>query len=365
LPSKAYRLFTIDGWAMRLISVFPQRAGHDGALLKLANPGTDYPNIRVAAIRLLKAKHINDVLAANYAHLVVDEYQDCSVRQHTMVAWAAQVLPTVVLGDPLQAIFGFGADNLADWNDVLKYFPLAGELSTPWRWINAGNEPLGRWLLEVRNKLLRGEAIDLRKAPAGVSWVELDGQDDHAKRIAAGCTRVAGADPCVLIIGDSTNPASQRQFASEIPEAVTVEAVDLRDLVTFARRFNINAPDALEQLAGFAETVMTNLGAVDFARRVRAIAVRGQTGAAGDAERVALEFIRRPSYPGAIDILVEMSKQGGVRSHRPAVLRARIRAFQLCHGTRGLSLHDAAIRMREDNRLVGRPLPRRAVGSTL
>lgn len=30
-----------------------------------------------------------------------------------------------------------------------------------------------------------------------------------------------------------------------------------------------------------------------------------------------------------------------------------------------MSFHDAAIRMREQNRLVGRPLPRRAVGSTL
>jgi DNA helicase-2/ATP-dependent DNA helicase PcrA len=30
-----------------------------------------------------------------------------------------------------------------------------------------------------------------------------------------------------------------------------------------------------------------------------------------------------------------------------------------------LSFHEAAIRMREQNRLVGRPLPRRAVGSTL
>jgi DNA helicase-2/ATP-dependent DNA helicase PcrA len=198
-----------------------------------------------------------------------------------------------------------------------------------------------------------------------VSWVELDGQDDHAKRIAAGRTRAPGRDPCVLIIGDSTNPASQREFASEIPGAVTVEAVDLRDLVGFARRFNINAPDALEQLAGFAETVMTNVGAADFVWRVRAIAVGGPAGAAGHAERVALEFIRRPSYLGAVDVLVEMGKQGGVRSHRPAVLRACIRAFQLCHGTQGLSLHDAAIRMREDNRLVGRPLPRRAVGSTL
>jgi DNA helicase-2/ATP-dependent DNA helicase PcrA len=365
VPARAYRLFTIDGWAMRLISMFPQRSAHDPALLNLAHPRTDYPNIRVAAARLLKAGHINEVLRANYDRLIVDEYQDCSVRQHTLVGYAAQTLPTVVLGDPLQAIFGFGADKLADWDDVTKYFPVVGQLNTPWRWINAGAEPLGRWLLEVREKLLRGEAIDLRQAPAGVSWVELDGSDDHAKRLAAARVRAPGKDPCVLIIGDSTNPAGQRQFASQTPGAVTVEAVDLRDLVAFARRFDLKAPDALDQLAQFAESVMANVGASDFMGRVRAIGGGRQGAAVGDTERVALDFVRRPNYLAAIDVLVEIGKLAGVRTHRPAVLRACIRTLQLCNGTEGLSLHDAAIRMREQNRLVGRPLPRRAVGSTL
>ena len=220
---------------MRLISMFPQRSAHDPGLLKLAHPATDYPNIRVAAAKLLKAGHISDLLRANYDRLIVDEYQDCSVRQHSLVAWAAKTLPTVVLGDPLQAIFGFGADNLANWDDVIKYFPVVGQLNTPWRWINAGAEPLGRWLLEVREKLLRGETIDLRRVPSGVTWVQLDGSDDHAKRLAAARIRGPGRDPCVLIIGDSRNPASQRQFASQTPGAVTVEAVDLRDLVAFAQ----------------------------------------------------------------------------------------------------------------------------------
>ena len=107
VPSKAYRLLTIDGWAMRLISTFPKRSAHDPGLLNLAHPATDYPNIRVATAKLLKAGHVNDVLAANYDRLIVDEYQDCSVRQHALVAYAAQTLPTCVLGDPLQAIFGF------------------------------------------------------------------------------------------------------------------------------------------------------------------------------------------------------------------------------------------------------------------
>jgi len=190
VPPKAYCVATIDGWAIRLISTFPQRSGHDPALLKLANPGTDYPNIRVAAAKLLKAGHVNGVLHASYDRLIVDEYQDCSIRQHGMISRAARILPTVVLGDPLQAIFGFGGDPLIGWDDVIKCFPIVGQLSTPWRWINAGTELLGRWLLEVREKLLRGEAIDLRKAPSGVTWVELNGSDDHAKNYvlhAFGC----------------------------------------------------------------------------------------------------------------------------------------------------------------------------------
>jgi hypothetical protein len=77
------------------------------------------------------------------------------------------------------------------------------------------------------------------------------------------------------------------------------------------------------------------------------------------------EFTQRPTYLAAADVLVEIGKQGGVRVHRPAVLRACLRALQLCGAAEGLSLHDAAIRLREQNRLIGRPLPRRAVGSTL
>src|SRR5690606_37336360 len=203
VPSKAYRLSTIDGWAMRLISMFPQRGAYDPNILKLANARNDYPNIRVAAMNLLKAGHINDVLAASYERLIVDEYQDCSIRQHAVVAYAAQTLPTCVLGDPMQAIFGFGGDDLAKWeDDVCTCFPLAGELDTPWRWINAGTEPLGRWLLDARAKLLRGEPIDLRTAPAGVSWVELDGSDDHQRRLRAARVRAPDGQGCVLIIGD-------------------------------------------------------------------------------------------------------------------------------------------------------------------
>ncbi|MEQ8654758.1 MAG: UvrD-helicase domain-containing protein [Kiloniellales bacterium] len=366
VQSKYYRLLTIDGWAMRLIAMFPQRGAYDPKILKLAHPGTDYPNIRIAAVNLLKAKHINDVLAASYSRLIVDEYQDCSIRQHAVVAYAAKTLPTCVLGDPMQAIFGFGSDRLARWDEeVCTYFPVAGELETPWRWINAGKENFGRWLLDVRRKLLDGQAIDLTTAPEEVSWVHLDGTENMVRMMRAAQIAPPTANGRVLIIGRSTSPQSQRAMASRIPGAVTVENVDLRDFVDFARHFDFNAANAFQELAAFAGDIMTNVGLQDLLRRVRSLQQGSARKAPSDTECAALAFCAEPSPTTAANLLVEINKESGVRPHRPAVLRACMKALQQCDGTEGNSFYEASVRIREQNRLVGRPLAKRSVGSTL
>lgn len=366
VPAKAYRLTTIDGWAMRLISTFPARSGHDPEMLKLGSPRSDYPNIRAAASELLRSGHVDDVIASSYARIIADEYQDCSIRQHCIVARAARLVPTCVLGDPMQAIFGFGPDELAEWNEhVCGYFPLAGELKTPWRWNNAKAENLGEWLLTVREALLRGEPIDLRSAPSEVTWIHLDGTEDHMRQLRAARVRPPDGSGSVLIVGDSRNPESQRKIASQTPGATTVEAVDLKDLVAFGNEFDLAAPDALERVALFAQGVMTNVGAADLVRRVESLR-RGRARKPPLAvEKVALAFVRSPSHELAVDLLVEMGREGGVRTHRPAVLRACIKALQACGGSTNQSLLEATIRMREQFRQVGRPLPKRAVGSTL
>jgi hypothetical protein len=365
LDPASYRLTTIDAFAIRMISTFPRRAGHDPDIIEGARP--NYPAIRDAASGLLEAGHINDVLGANYSRLLVDEYQDCSVRQHAIIFHASSTLPTCVVGDPIQAIFGFGDDPLADWDgDVCTSFPLAGELSCPWRWSNAGAKELGEWLLGVRRKLLAGQTIDLSRAPAAVTWVRLDGgQNDHERLLRAGRTNPPDNTGSVLIIGESTSPASQQRFASQIPGAVTVEAVDLRDLVTFARELNLDGSQALLTIGEFAEKVMTNVGAADLVRRVDAI-IRGTARREASAvELSAVAFQNDHSHRNLTTLLVEMNKESGVRVFRPAVMRGCLRALELCCGPDEVTLEEAAIQVREQGRVLGRPLPRRAVGSTL
>lgn len=361
----AYRLSTIDGWAIRLISTFPERAAHDPGIASGVRP--NYPAIREAAAHLLENRHIEDILAASYARLLVDEYQDCSVRQHTLVYYASRTLPACVMGDDMQAIFGFGDDPLAQWDEhVCAHFTAAGVLDRPWRWINASAEPLGAWLLDARARLLSRTPIDLRSLPAHVTWVQLDGTaGDHQKLLSACRTQAPGGQGTVLIIGDSRKPDRQRQFASQTPGAVAVERVDLNDFVEFASRFDIAAADALARIGAFAEELMTNVGAADLVRRVATLMRGAERREATASELAAISFLRDRTHSNIAALLVELNREAGVRVYRPAVLQACLRALDMCHGADGRTFHDAAVHMREQNRLLGRPLPRRAVGSTL
>ena len=364
VPVAAYRLSTLDGWAMRLVATFPGRSGLDPRHLELRAPAKDYPAIRLAAVTMLNDGHLDDVLAASYARLLVDEYQDCSEIQHVLVALASSVLPTCVLGDPLQAIFAF-AGRLVDWEaDVRDHFPHAADLSTPWRWIRAGEQAFGEWLLAMRGHLLAGQPIDLRSAPPNVEWVCMDGTDDHARRLAACRTRAPTESGGVLIIAASKDKPRQRRFAMDTPGAVTVESVDLADLVTFADCFDPARPEALQQICGFADKVMSGADGAGLAARVAVLQAGGRQ-APTEAEEAALSFLAAPSHLTAVDVLVALNRQGGVRAHRQSVLACCIKALNACDGSKLGSFAAAAVKAREENRLLGRTLPARAVGSTL
>jgi hypothetical protein len=364
LPPARYRLMTLDGWALRLATMFPTRAQFPAKIP--ARPS--YPRIREAAIRLLKDGHIADSIRASYARLFVDEYQDCSIRQHALIHYAAHYLPTSALGDPMQAIFGFSTDDpLASWEEhVCGFFPKAGELNQPWRWINAQNEPLGQWLLDVRQKLMARQPICLRTAPEAVTWIQLDGMEgDHAKLAnAARWTGKAGGSR-VLVIGDSRNRASRHQLARIVPGAVVIEPVDLSDMVDFLRDLDLKAQKALERILGFAEDVMTGVGRPDLLSRVGTLTAGTARKGPSNVERAALSFLDQRSAESVAALLSAISAEAGVRIFRPGVLRGCIRALQIAGGASGPSLHDAAIQVREQNRLLGRPLPKRAIGSTL
>ncbi len=363
VPSSAYKVSTIDGFAMRLAAKFPLRTGLNASVLELANPNADYPAIRGAVQRLLQAGHVDDPMASTYSRLLVDEYQDCNTAQHAIVCSIARTLPTCILGDPMQAIFGF-RDPLVDWErEARAMFPSIGILQTPWRWRLAGMDALGDWLLQARASLQRGQPVDLRGAPEGVQWVQLTQGMEVQQRLVAARTEAPNRDGRILVIGDSMNVNGRHQLAMQTPGATSVEAVDLKDLVSFARQFDLASPDALRLLVGFATSLITGVGAANLLARVETIRGGRARTPPTPAEAAAVAFITDPSHAASIDLLQSLEDQYGARVYRPELLHCCVSALRAA-GKEGGFL-GAALRARERNRHLGRPLGRRAVGSTL
>jgi hypothetical protein len=131
VPATAFRVATLDSWAIRLGQRFPARTGLTSKVLRVERASSDYPAIRKATVRLLQSKHPDAPLRATYSRVLVDEYQDCDLDQHALVVALSRVLPITVLGDPLQAIFDFSGPTVKWKKDVLPVFPSLGRLAKP------------------------------------------------------------------------------------------------------------------------------------------------------------------------------------------------------------------------------------------
>ena len=283
--------------------------------------------------------------------------------QHGIVCAIARTLPTCVLGDQMQAIFGF-RDHLVHWESQAQVaFPPIGVLQTPWRWRLAGTNSLGLWLLRARETLQAGDPLDLRGAPEGIEWVQLTKGMEVQQRLRAARTEAAARDGRVFVIGDALNVRSRHQLTMQTPGATSVEAVDLKDLVQFSRQFDLTSPNALRHLAEFSTSLMTEVRMTNLLARVETIRGGKARTPPTAAEAAAVGFVAQPGYKTAVVLLEAFANQIGARVYRPELLYCCISALRAADGEGGFV--GAAVQARERNRHTGRPLGRRAVGSTL
>jgi hypothetical protein len=362
VPRANYRLATIDGWAMRMVGMFPMRSAAEPSIFELSNPVTDYPAIKNAALRLLQGQHIDNLLAASYSRLLVDEYQDCLRAQHRIVCEIARVLPTCIFGDVLQGIFDFG-DAPVDWNaEVLRDFPLVCELATPWRWNQAGAGALGQWLLSLRPTLLSGSQIDLTSAPTELEWVPIAGDQDFEKILAATHGMPKGIENS-LIICSSRNRLRQQQIARITKGASVVENADLTDLVAFARRFDFSSANAAAELIKEAASVLRGINATEIIARLASLKAGTSRKSATDVEIAILDFDAEKTPQKAAALLSALSNQSGVSAFRREVFRNLLKALHSSQNATEFT--DMVLKAREERRFHSRALGNRSVGSTL
>jgi hypothetical protein len=215
------RVETIAGWCLRYSSAYPSISG-----VPCAEPTKQqWDSVYDGALNLLKTRAIGRVVQASYSRLLVDEYQDCTARQHAVVQALAHQLPTCVLGDPLQGIFGFAGGSLSWRDDVERSFPALGALTEPWRWRNK-NDALGRWLLDIREPLQRGEYVDLSSGP--IKWSE--SSPENQRQVAFRLAKEQGSAVAIRKWGPDAHHFA-RNLGGLYP---SMEEVDCNALLEFA-----------------------------------------------------------------------------------------------------------------------------------
>ena len=136
-PTARYHIDTIAGWSWSWVRKYPTNAKYKGT-----TDIADWHKVYTAMTALLDKDFVTRGILNSYAGIIVDEYQDCTLPMHALIARLNTLLPCRVLGDELQGIFDFNNEPLVDWADVKAEFRQnLGVLDTPHRWIKAGKPP--------------------------------------------------------------------------------------------------------------------------------------------------------------------------------------------------------------------------------
>jgi DNA helicase-2/ATP-dependent DNA helicase PcrA len=241
---------TIAGFCLRYALSYPKLSGvNPDQPLDMLDWGTVYEGAgRVADSALGRL-----VLSASYSGLYVDEYQDCEMRQHRVVMTLAEIMPTRVVLDPLQAVFGFrDAEPVSLERDLAGAFDRLPDLATPHRWARS-NPELGEWLTFARSQLETGQPLDLNGAPVGRGPSAASDQ----RTICWQCARRKGS---VVAIGHM--PHDVHHMAQTLGGAYTVmEPVESKELQTRARLLDgARGPARASAIVEFAKICMTQAG---------------------------------------------------------------------------------------------------------
>lgn len=174
-----YSLSTISSFCIKWCGAYPSSARVDDTIQ--ITDSRYYSMIHSGTAKIFTHEWARKVIKRTYDYVIVDEYQDCVLDQHQIFVELNKTVPVYVLGDPLQAIFGF-KERLVSWKNIC-FERLDDRISTyPWRWEKT-NPSLGQYLSEVRQELLPGldgNGVLLSTVPNGKGVYRISPADLHS-----------------------------------------------------------------------------------------------------------------------------------------------------------------------------------------
>lgn len=307
VPHEKYQLDTIAGWCLRYGAAYSGISG----LRVDAEGDPDWDRTYPGAERVCRTSLGRRVFCKSYSGVLVDEYQDCSEKQHAVVRALAEGLPCRGVGDPLQSVFGFRGDPCVSWGVIQSEFEvLDGALTHPWRWQRPGrNAALGSWLVEARRDLEAKGRLEL-SPDAPVTWIRHDG--DQVQAWAEVCRDIGGYGDTAVAVLKWTPQCIQlaRRLGSGWP---VVEKFDDPELLRLGLKFaSEDGREIVAALFEFLAERITHLGT-----ELRPIVEAMQEG------RSTSRFTKHKDHAGRLEALAKSPTPGAVLAWLEGILANR------------------------------------------
>ncbi|MCZ2112210.1 MAG: UvrD-helicase domain-containing protein [Dehalococcoidia bacterium] len=258
VPPDKFHLDTIAGWCLRYGAAYPAISGYRPG----AEADPDWTATYPGAEKVCRTALGKKVIGESYSGVLVDEYQDCSLKQHALVSALAECIPCRGVGDPLQTIFGFRDDPVVPWATIKSDFEVVDDaLTEPWRWRREGrNAELGEWLVAARQQLeATGRLVIAEDAP--ITWVSHNAAVEVPDAWATTCRNVnsPATDTVVAIL---KWPSKCKDLAKRMGGRwPIVERFDDPDLLRLGVKLvDADGPTVVESLVEFVAERMTTMG---------------------------------------------------------------------------------------------------------
>jgi DNA helicase-2/ATP-dependent DNA helicase PcrA len=348
VPQSSVAVDTISGWSLRYAHGFPGTARPPGDMPQ----GAQWDDVHRGVSAALAIPAVRQVVEASYDRVLIDEYQDCNGPQHQLAIDLSGITPTIIFGDPMQGIFEFAGATLSWEGEILRHFPLLGELGTPHRW-REKNPELGEWIMDARRRLMRGERVDFG---GPVSYR----QADDAFDMAALFESIEGREGSIAAI-HCNKGLCYRIAAAARGGYQAIEEMAARTMTDFARQWDrsAGADGRLMTMRWlFSETFSTQ-------KLAEGQAPPSEEAPVGEAIQAAVAGLAYDAPRAALEMLTLTRKLPRARLHRQELLRDVERAISEVAAGRCETMAEAAARVRDRASIVGRKLPRRTVSTPL
>jgi len=329
-----------------------------------------YPFIIKRAAELILLKPVAAVIRFSYSGLFVDEYQDCTTAHHELILALAKILPTRLLGDPLQGIFGFNGENLIDLTNKAEmgvFSDYIYQLTVPWRWKHV-NEPLGEDLKTIRTKLLTSQPLNLRDYPS-IRVVQAPEADiyDARKDYNQIIKRLLNEESLLLIHPESHNINGRKKVIGSLNYARTlVEAIDDKDFYRLAKIFDTATSLTLEKIIRDVCCSIFKKGVCDTWFNENGFKRKSGTDAVTIAPIIELLAQAKNSISFIVisKLLRAINKLPGMRSYRRELFSSLLKALEGAT-VNNISVYESMVAKRNQTRRIGRKIIGRCIGTTL